>query len=131
MKIIVVDTSSILDALLDRTIHPEFRVLVERAKEGSIKIIIPEIVLFELTWVLQAYYKKDKQFILSLLRSFAHHTTIFLEQKNLFLQALQFFSDHDISLEDARICAVVLESKGLGLVTSDKKLQRVWKSSVL
>lgn len=131
MNRLIVDTSSILDALLDRSKQPEFRLLVERARHGEIEIHIPEIALFELQWVLQSYYKKDKAYVLSLFRSFFRQKSVVIENKVVFDQALELFSEHEISLEDARICALALTTKGSGLVTSDKKLQNIWKKSAI
>ena len=61
INVVVVDTSAVLDAMLDRTENPEFVTLVSQAKNGKITVVIPEIVLFELVWVLKSRYEKVKQ----------------------------------------------------------------------
>ena len=131
MNVVVVDTSAVLDAMLDRTENPEFVTLVSQAKNGKITVVIPEIVLFELVWVLKSRYEKVKQEIILILRALFSIKNVHIEHTGEASQALEVFAEHSISFSDARILVAALQQREAALVTQDRKLRSVWRALAL
>ena len=131
VHVVVVDTSAVLDAILDRIENPEFVALVSKAKHGKITIVIPEIVLFELAWVLKSRYEKVKQDIVLILRALCSIKNVQIEHAEEASQALELFAEHGISFSDARILVTTIQRKEAMLVTQDRKLRSVWRALAL
>lgn len=123
-SIIVPDTNSILDALLERNSNTSF---FERIDKGDVVFSVPNIVYFELEWVLRSVYKKSKAFIISFLKSLLIHPSIRTKNKEIMQKSLVLYEETaSISFVDAMILAEALENNAV-LQTQDKKLKKIYQ----
>ena len=63
MRAVILDTNGFLRLILDDVKDQADRVedIVKRAKKNQIRIFVPQIILFEMNFVLQKYYLFKKQ----------------------------------------------------------------------
>lgn len=124
MKSIIIDTNGFLRALLNDI--PEqaekVRELIRQAKKGQITIIVPQIVLFEIDFALEKYYKQDKQEVIEKLKSLLSASYLQIESREVFHTALVFYEKNAISFVDCFLLARA-ELEGIELFTFDKKLK--------
>jgi len=90
MKTYIADTNIFLRFLL-KDIPAQYlkaTELFEDARAKKLRLILVPEVLFELTYVLEKYYKNPREEVARLLRSLVKTPYISLEKKNLFLDVL-------------------------------------------
>jgi len=127
MKSVTVDTNTILDALLKRDDRSVFQAYIEKATRGTLRVHIPYIVFFELEWVLNKIYNKDRDYCYGVLSALVNKRNIVTELQDLLRHAIElalFFPK--ISLADASIVISALMESG-ELITKDKELLAVWE----
>lgn len=122
MKRIALDTNSILDAFLDRSSDTLTRSLFHEAKAGKTSLFIPQIVFFELAWVLKSFYKKEKTYIIGLFRSLLTIKTLETSDTSLLMKAIDCFEQNTISFTDAYILQEIQMRQIDQFLTHDKKL---------
>lgn len=126
MKQYIVDTNAILRFLLDDIPGQKKAVeeLFTQAKKSKIAIIVPEIVVFELNFVLLKYYGIDKEKIINLLQPLVSSGYLQVESRNLFIITLKTYKSENISFVD---CFLIAKSKleKSELFTFDKKLKNL------
>lgn len=129
MKTSVVDTNVFLRYILedDELLALKAERLFKKAQSGEISILVPQIVIFEIVFVLKTVYKKPKEEIIKVLKSLLHFSYIDIEDKNKFLLAVNIFKNSAVSFPDAFILATI-KQHGDKLITFDKKLSNMAKS---
>ncbi len=123
MKKVLLDTNPILRFLLNDIPAQAQKTngLFENAKAGKIKIIIPQIIIFEAYFVLAKYYEFDKKTILDYLQFILSTPYLTIEDRSVFLKSIAIFSKENISFVDSFLSAKsTLEN--IVLFTFDKKL---------
>ena len=122
---IIIDTNAILRFLLNdiSSQHTETLELVKKAQKKKLKIIIPEIVVFETYFTLKSYYKFEKEKLLKILESLLSADYLIVEDKQIFMEAVRIFRNSNLDFVD---CFMVSNSKfmGLNLFTFDKDLKK-------
>lgn len=98
--------------------------LFNKAKEGKIKLVVAQIVIFEINFVLKRLYLLSKEDIISHLESLLSTSYFSIQDHEVFNQALVFYKNSKNSLAD---CFLFVESKreNAKLFTFDKKLQKL------
>ncbi|OGM75618.1 hypothetical protein A2382_02735 [Candidatus Woesebacteria bacterium RIFOXYB1_FULL_38_16] len=123
MKKVLLDTNPILRFLLNDIPAQAQKTngLFENAKAGKIKIIIPQIIIFEAYFVLAKYYEFDKKTIINYLQFILSTPYLIIEDRSVFLKSIAIFSSKNISFVDSFLVAKsTLEN--IVLFTFDKKL---------
>jgi len=127
MRSYFIDTNYFLRLLL-RDNEKQFKKvysLFQQAIEGKVKIYTSVIVFFEINWVLSSFYKKDKKKIAYFLENILKMNFLEIENHNILQQAIIFFKNYSLDLED---CYNIALAKSFGLdefATFDKKIARM------
>ena len=95
--------------------------LLARAGNGEIKILVPSIVIAELVWVLESFYKMDPRDIAELVDAVLNTPGVDVMDKPIIQSALKRYKGKKIDMIDAWIVEFAREA-GVGTVyTFDKK----------
>lgn len=99
--------------------------LFRRVDEGTLELVVDEIVLAETVWVLSSFYGFSPGQIASTLEMFLVSDHIVTDDKLLLLQALTLYEKKNIDFVDAMI-AVKMNKRGIRDVYSfDKHFDRL------
>ncbi len=95
--------------------------LLEQAVNGEIALITAEIVLAEVVWVLESYYKIEKAQIAEMLKAILSTPGLKVLNGRIVEKALQYYSLRNIDFGDAYIVALMQKKKITGIYSFDKK----------
>src|SRR5258706_4721404 len=125
MKTIVVDTNAFLRFFLGDI--PEQKKTCEKllleAKNHNITLIVPQVVLFEMNYVLEKLYHVKKNEVVGNLSYLINTDYLEVESKGAFLSALKMYSNNSLSLADCLI-ACIAQARNAEVFTFDKKLAK-------
>ena len=126
MKAVVVDTNAFLRLLLDDFPKQADLVkgLINQAKKEQIRIIIPQIVIFEIDFILRKYYSFEKQEVINKLKSLLSASYFEVESISVFRNALILYKENNVSFADCFLLAKA-EAEEADLFTFDKKLKKL------
>ena len=126
MKKIILDTNGILRLFLDDIPKQadQVELLLKRAKKGEIKLIIPQIVVFEVNFALKKYYHFEKNSIIDKLKSLLSTDYLQVESREVFLATLTLYSTFNASFVD---CFLLSKAKQLKseIFSFDKELVKL------
>ena len=127
MNIVAIDTNVVFGYLLGRPSQFEkAKIFFEKCKLGEISLLLPFPVFLEIVWVLRSYYKKSKLEILGFFREL-----LLLEHLNtdrrLLEKTIIIYENHAISITDAAVLALIIESKPDKFVSFDRKLLIIFR----
>ena len=77
------------------------RMLLEQAERGEVNLVISHLVLAELAWTLESYYRLSRQEIAENLRELLNLRSIRVSQKALLLRAVQLYEQFNVDFTDA------------------------------
>ena len=119
----VIDTNLLVRYLTED--DPDKAQLVEalliKAGKGEIKIVIPSVIIAELIWVLESYYKMEVGEISQLVGSILNTPGIDTQDKNILREALKIYENKGTDFVDAWIVEFARERNIKTIYTFDKK----------
>ena len=123
MRGIIVDTNVFLRFLLEDipSQKKEAENLFRKAQKGSIEIIVPQIIIFEIEFILRKYYKFPVAVISSKIKSLLNAEFFQISERTLFLKSLEIHQSKNISFVDSFLISFA-ELEDLELFSFDKKL---------
>lgn len=128
MAEIIIDTNAILRFILKdvSTQHIEIFELIKKAKYKKVKIIVPEVVVFETFFTLKSYYEYGKESLLTVLESLLSADYFKVESNQIFMEAVKIYRITNLELVD---CFLVSKSKALNLklFTFDNNIKKYLK----
>lgn len=126
MKTVVVDTNAFLRLLLNDVPQQANRVehLIRQAKREEIKVIVPQIVIFEIDFVLRGYYNFEKQEVIDKLKSLLSASYFVVESRDIFQNAILLYKENDISFVDCFLLSCSGRANA-ELFTFDQKLKKL------
>ena|SRR3989344_8753106 len=126
METVIVDTNVFLRFLLkdDPILHKQALSLFTKAKAGKIKLLIPTIVIFEISFVLNSVYKFTKEEVIQNIESLLVVHYLSIDDSIIFRQAIVLYKDSNNSFADCFLLAKA-RSQGIKLFTFDKKLSKL------
>lgn len=126
MRTIIIDTNGFLRLFLDDIPEQADQImqLIQKAKRGYITIVVPDIILFEIHFILQKFYKVEKQEIIEKLKSLVSSSYLIIESRTLFSKALMLYEKNNISFVDSFLLTKAQDEKAQ-LFTFDKKLAKL------
>jgi len=95
-----------------------------KAKSKNIEIITPQIVIFEIEFGLEKYYRFSKAEIVDKLSVILTTPYLKIQDAPIFQDALQLFSAHNLDFVDCFILCQAKSTKAT-LITFDKALQKL------
>lgn len=125
MKAVIVDTNAFLRLLLndiplqaDRVEH-----LIHQAKKEEVRIIVPQIIIFEIDFILRKYYKFEKQEVIEKLKSLLSASYFAIDSVSIFQDALTLYKKSNISFVDCFLISKA-EAEDADLFTFDQQLKK-------
>jgi len=95
--------------------------LLKRAGKGEIRILLPSVVIAELVWVLESYYRMEAGEIAELVGAILNTPGVEVQDKHILREALKTYDKKRIDLVDAWILEFARERKIKTVYTFDKK----------
>lgn len=125
MKKILIDTNGYLRLLLDDIPQQANQVesLLQLAKKGEIEVFLPQIVVFELVFALEKYYRFSKEEVLNKIESLISMKYIHIEATQTFMKTIILYRRSRVSFVDCFL-RTYSETHAADLFTFDKKLQK-------
>lgn len=125
MKSFVIDTNGFLRILLNDIPKQAEQVkrIILKAKKEQVKIIVPQIILFEIDFILRKYYNFEKKEIIDKLKSLLSAPYFVVESRDIFQKALLFYKENNISFVDCFLLSYS-ERANAQLFTFDQKLKK-------
>lgn len=127
-KIYIVDTNIILRFFL-QDVASQFNQVKKtftEAKNGKIKLIIPQIVIFEINFALKKFYNLKKEDIIKKIGQLVSAEYIEVESRELFLMTIELYKRKNISFVDCFLISKA-EAEEADLFTFDRKLKNLQK----
>ena len=128
MKQLIVDTNPFLRFLLNDIPYQkkEFEKLLNQAKKSELTLLVPQIVIFEISFALEKYYQFSKEEIIDKLRSIVEAPYLEVADSHIFRNSIKLYSELDLSLVDCFLLAIS-KQKEVEVFTFDKNLQKLLK----
>lgn len=119
----VIDTNLLVRYLTedDPSKANEVRRLLVKAKEGAIRLVVPSVVIAELVWVLQSFYKLERGEIVPLLNAILHTHGVEVSDKSVVSDAIAIYGNDAIDFIDAWIVAFAKAAEVRTIYTFDRK----------
>ena len=126
MKRIIIDTNGFLRLLLDDIPQQADQVesLLKSAKKGEIEIFLPQIVIFEIVFTLEKYYRLYKEEVIDKIESLVSIGYIEIESRKIFLKSIFLYKNNNVSFVDCFLLNKA-ESEKAEIFTFDKKLRNL------
>lgn len=125
-KIYIVDTNIILRFFLQDVVSQfnQAKKIFNEAKNGKIKLVIPQIVIFEINFALKKFYSLGKEDIIEKIEQLVSTAYLEVESRKLFLMAIELYKRKNISLVDCFLISKA-EAEEADLFTFDQKLKKL------
>lgn len=118
-----IDANLILRYLLD---DPEAPRVEKLLKDERKKLILPDVVVAEVVWVLDSFYKWDRKKIAQFVTSLLHLETI-QSNEALLTAALDIFRDKKVDFVDAYLASLAHKGEIKGVYSFDKDFDKIPK----
>src|SRR3989344_8232014 len=127
MTVYYVDTNVFLRFFLkdNLSLYNQAELLLRKAKEGKVKIIVSTVVIFEIGFVLKKYYHLEKQEVIKHLNTLIALDYVVVDERDIFQNAIFWYMSSSNSLEDCFLKAKA-QKIGAELFTFDKKLKNLF-----
>lgn len=91
---------------------------------SSSSLEIPDVVIFEIVYVLLSFYQLSKEEVIEKIYSLINFEKI-KTNKKLIKKTLEIFKNYPISFIDAYLCALIFLKKHPFIYSFDKKLKKI------
>ena len=98
-----------------------FEKLLVQAASGKIKLVTSEIVIAELVWVLESYYKLKPPVIVELIRAILNTEGLKIKGSDMIEKTLDLYESENIDFIDAHIIAYMRSDHIETLYSFDKR----------
>ena len=122
-KSAVIDTNLLVRYLTedDPSKANDVKSLLLKAAQGEIRLVIPSVVIAELVWVLQSFYKLDRSEIVPLLIAILQTRGCEVSDKALVSNAVAIYGNTTIDFIDAWIVSFAKSAEVRAIYTFDRK----------
>ena len=119
----VIDTNLLVRFLTedDPSKANDVKRLLLKAAQGEISLLIPSVVIAELVWVLQSFYKLERSEIVPLLNAILHTHGVEVSDKTVVSDAIAIYRDEAVDFIDAWIVAFAKAAEVRAIYTFDRK----------
>ena len=99
--------------------------LLQRVEQNLEEVFIADLVMADVVWTLEKYYRVEKERIRVLLSRILALAGLKCSSKNTFLQALDIYTEHNIDWTDAFVMAQMLAAGREKIYTYDLDFEKV------
>ena len=126
MRSVVVDANVLVSFFVDRHAAQSDAAdaLLQQADAGAIAAIVPQFILFEVTYVLQSQYGYTGERLASLIRAIITFPGVQLIDDCPWKVVMELWPNRLHSLTDAALAAVALNNRHDAVATFDRKLAK-------
>jgi predicted nucleic-acid-binding protein len=119
----VIDTNILVRYLTgdDPTKANDVKRLLLKAEKDEVRLLVPSVVIAELVWVLQSFYRLERSEIVPLLHAILQTHGVEVGDKSLVSDAISLYRDGTIDFIDAWVIAFARVSDVRAIFTFDKK----------
>jgi uncharacterized protein len=119
----VIDTNLLVRYLTedDPSKASDVKRLLLKAALGEVRLLIPSVVIAELAWVLQSFYKLERRELVPLLNAILQTHGVEVSDKPMVSAAIALYRDGPIDFIDAWIVAFAKASGVRAVYTFDRK----------
>jgi len=126
MRSVVVDANVLVSFFVDR--HEKQRdaadALLQKAEDGQIVAIVPQFVVFEVTYVLESQYGFARERVAAIIRDVVTFPGVRVIDDCPWKRVLEVWPDPLPSLADAAIATVAVVNRYDAVATFDRKLAK-------
>ena len=97
--------------------------LIKKAEKGDIMLEIVPVVFWEVTWVLEKYFKNSRQKIADILKMFLRLEGIECKDKEILIASLNLWAKEGIDFADAYIIKLYNKLKVKGIYSYDQHME--------
>lgn len=99
--------------------------LLEKAENNQQQIWLPDLVLADVVWTLEKYYRQSKERIVDLMIPIISLRGVHCARKEVIFQAFRLYVDHNIDWTDAFVAAQVLGGKSATIYSYDRDFDQI------
>ncbi len=123
MKTCFIDTNLFIRYLTNDDPEKANRVekLLDQASDGKVKLITAEVVVAEIVWVLESYYKLKKEQVAEMLQAILATPGLEIINGKLVEKAVNYYVSKNIDFIDAYIISLMEKLDITGIYSFDKK----------
>lgn len=124
MQRVVVDANVFVSYLTGRheNQYDAARSLLQEAEDGKLIAVLPQFVVFEVTYVLQSLYNVSSERLASMVRDVVSFPGVQIVDHCPWKRVLEVWPDPMVGLADAAIVAVATTNRYDAVATFDRKL---------
>lgn len=98
--------------------------LLERVQNGEEQVFLPDLVLADVVWTLEKFYRQPKERIRQLLLSLLDLRGMRLSSKSAARKALEWYVEKNVDWTDAFIAAVATAKKNCEIYSYERYFER-------
>ena len=120
---VLLDTNVILrHALGDDPSHGRQALrLFAQAGEGTLRLLVPSLVIAQVVWTLESFYRASREYIAGLLEALLETPGVTALEPRVVSRCVEIYQTHNIEIVDAYLVALAEETKTPVLATFNKK----------
>ena len=99
--------------------------LLKRIEAGIEQVLLPDLVLADVVWTLEKFYKQPKTTILELLVPILNLRGLRFSSKETAQQALQLYAEKNVDWTDAFVAAQMLAKKRNQIYSYDRDFDKI------
>jgi predicted nucleic acid-binding protein len=120
---VLLDTNVILrHALGDHPTHGRQALrLFEEAAEGTLRLLVSSLVIAQVVWTLESFYRASREYIAGLLEALLETPGVTALEPRVVSRCIEIYGAHNIEIVDAYLVALAEVTKTPVLATFNKK----------
>jgi predicted nucleic-acid-binding protein len=99
--------------------------LLKRIDEGTENVFLPDIILADIIWILEGYYKQTKENIREWITAILSLQGLAFSDKDMALEALDIYVDKKTDWSDAFTASQMLQREITEIYSFDKHFDRI------
>ncbi len=120
---VLLDTNIVLRHALgdDQSHRQQAQRLFERASEGDLRLLVPSLVIAQVVWTLESFYRASREYITALLRALLATPGVTALEPRVASRCIEIYGAYNIEIVDAYLVALAEQTKTPLLATFNKK----------
>lgn len=129
---VFVDTNYFLRYLVGDNLEQfnQVKQLLEDGLAGKAELLTNNVVIFEIYWVLNSFYKEQKQSCIELIDKILQLEFVELEEREILLKAVEIYSETSLEFEDCYHIAHSLHRSVKTIAAFDQRLVKEFKRRI-